>query len=46
MLTEWQQAIEARGVQLQEELLQAFGALGVDKAQEDGKTTPIKDVST
>ena len=33
-------------MQLQEELLQAFGALGVDKAQEDRKTPPINDVST
>ena len=45
MLTTWWQAIEAWELQLQDELLQAFRALGMDKAQGDGKTPPIGDES-
>jgi hypothetical protein len=46
MLTKWRQAIEARCKQLDVELLQAMGALGVGKTKGDKKAPPMDVVST
>ena len=45
MLTKWRQAIKKRYAQLDVELLQAMGTLGVGKIKGDEKTPPIKVVS-
>lgn len=45
MLTKWRQAIKKRYKQMDVELLQAMGTLGVGKEKGDEKTPPIKVVS-
>lgn len=46
MLTKWRQAIKKRYAQLDVELLQAMGTLGVGKMKGDEETPPMKVVST